>query len=174
LNEVGNGQRVHVARAVNQTVNDSVFDLEAIQAGKATDPSLAGGDIVVVEESSGKVAFKTVKDLLPFAMLGTLASDIRLKRDIVPVGQLANGLRLYRYRYVWGPTLYVGVMAQEVRDVVPTAVVRGHDGYLRVDYRQLGLRLQTWDEWVASNSDDFIRWTKDADLTTRAIASSKN
>jgi hypothetical protein len=94
-------------------------------------------------------------------VLGTLASDIRLKRDIVPVGQLANGLRLYRYRYVWSPTLYVGVMAQEVRDVVPTAVVRGRDGYLRVDYRQLGLRLRTWDEWVAANPADFKRWKKE-------------
>ena len=114
-----------------------------------------GGDIVVVEESGGKVAFKTLKDLLPFAVLGTLASDIRLKRDIVPVGHLANGLRLYRYRYVWSSTLYVGVIAQEVREVVPAAVMRGRDGYLRVDYRQLGLRLQTWDEWVASHSDRF-------------------
>ena len=164
LNEVGNAQRVHVARAVDQTVNDSVFDLEAIQAGKAADPSLVGGDIVVVEESSGKVAFRTVKDLLPFAVLGTLASDIRLKRDIVPVGHLANGLRLYRYRYVWSPTLYVGVIAQEVREVVPAAVVRGRDGYLRVDYRQLGLRLQTWDEWVVSNPTDFNRRKREVHL----------
>jgi polysaccharide biosynthesis/export protein len=165
LSEVGNAQRVHVARAVNQTVHDSVFDLEAIQAGKAADPSLVGGDIVVVEESGGKVALKTLKDLVPFAVLGTLASDIRLKRDIVPVGHLANGLRLYRYRYVWSSTLYVGVIAQEVREVVPTAVVRGRDGYLRVDYRQLGLRMQTWDEWVVSNPADFKRWTRDANLS---------
>ena len=164
LSDVGNAQRVHVARAVDQTVNDQVFDLEAIQAGKAADPSLVGGDIVVVEESTGKVAFKTLKDLLPFAMLGALASDIRVKRDIVPVGHLANGLRLYRYRYVWSSTLYVGVIAQEVLEVVPAAVTRGRDGYLRVDYRRLGSRLQTWDEWVASNPTDFNRETRGADL----------
>lgn len=28
----------------------------------------------------------------------------------------------------------------------------GADGYLRVDYRQLGLRLMTWDEWTASSA----------------------
>jgi polysaccharide export outer membrane protein len=164
LSEVGNAQRVHVARAVDQVVNDGVFDLEAIQAGKAADPSLVGGDIVVVEESGGKVAFKNVKDLLPFAVLGTLMSDIRVKRDIVPVGHLPNGLRLYRYRYVWSSTLYVGVIAQEVMEVVPAAVTRGRDGYLRVDYRRLGLSLQTWDEWVASNPTEFNRWTINADL----------
>ena len=164
LNEVGNAQRIHVARARDQSVNDQIFDLEAIQAGKATDPALANGDIVVVEESGGKVALKTLKDLVPFAVLGTLASDIRLKRDIVQVGHLANGLRLYRFRYVWSSTLYVGVIAQEVRELVPAAVTRGRDGYLRVDYRRLGLRMQTWDEWVASKADDFKRRSKEADL----------
>jgi polysaccharide biosynthesis/export protein len=106
LSEVANAQRVHVARSVDQVVNDAVFDMDAIQSGKAADPSLVGGDIVVAEESGGKVAFKTVKDLLPFAVIGSLMSDIRVKRDIVPVGHLANGLQLYRYRYVWSSTLY--------------------------------------------------------------------
>lgn len=78
-------------------------------------------------------------------------SDIRLKRDIVPVGRLANGLGLYRYRYLWSDTAYVGVMAQEVALVRSDAVVRGADGYLRVDYDALGLRFQTSDEWNASS-----------------------
>ena len=80
-----------------------------------------------------------------------LLSDIRLKRDIVPVGRLANGLGLYRYRYLWSDTAYVGVMAQEVELVRPDAVVRGTDGYLRVDYDALGLTFQTFDEWTASS-----------------------
>jgi hypothetical protein len=77
-------------------------------------------------------------------------SDVRLKHDITPVGELASGLGLYRYRYLWSDTAYVGVMAQEVAAVMPEAVQRGADGYLRVDYSRLGLRLQTWDEWVAA------------------------
>jgi hypothetical protein len=77
-------------------------------------------------------------------------SDIRLKRDIVELQQLGNGLRLYRFRYLWSRRLYVGVMAQEVEAIRPDAVARGEDGYLRVDYSRLGLRLQTWDEWRAA------------------------
>ena len=75
-------------------------------------------------------------------------SDIRLKRDIVEVGQLPDGLHLYRYRYLWSDTVYVGVMAQEVLTIAPDAVVRGNDGYLRVDYGRLGLQLTTWDQWT--------------------------
>jgi hypothetical protein len=79
------------------------------------------------------------------------SSDIRLKRDIEPIGQLANGLDLYRYRYLWSDQLYVGVMAQEVAAIEPAAVMRGADGYLRVNYARLGLRLQTWQEWQATH-----------------------
>jgi hypothetical protein len=77
-------------------------------------------------------------------------SDARLKRDIVPIERLANGLELYRYRYVWSDTVYVGVMAQDVRAVRPDAVTRGADGFLLVNYKRLGLRLQTWDQWSAA------------------------
>jgi len=76
-----------------------------------------------------------------------LSSDIRLKCDIAEVGRLANGLKLYRHRYLWSDTMYVGVMAQEVAAVMPEAVKRGADGYLRVNYTRLGLRLITWDAW---------------------------
>lgn len=75
------------------------------------------------------------------------SSDGRLKRDIVPVGRLANGLTLYRYRYLWSEIQYVGVIAQEVAAVVPEAVITGPNGYLRVNYARLGHRLMTFAEW---------------------------
>jgi outer membrane immunogenic protein len=78
-----------------------------------------------------------------------IVSDIRLKRDIVLIGRLDDGLALYRYRYLWSDTVYVGVMAQEVAEKAPNAVVMGDDGYLRVDYRKLGLQLRTQAEWDA-------------------------
>ena len=52
-------------------------------------------------------------------------SDTRLKRDIAQVGEVDNGINLYRYRYLWSDTIYVGVMAQEVATVMPEAVRRG-------------------------------------------------
>ena len=78
-----------------------------------------------------------------------LLSDIRLKRDITRIGQLDNGLALYSYRYLWSDTVYVGVIAQEVALGMPNAVVKGDDGYLRVDYGKLGLRMRTLEEWQA-------------------------
>lgn len=82
------------------------------------------------------------------AIGASLPSDIRLKRDVVPVGRLDNGLGLYRYRYLWSDQVYVGVMAQEVQIVDPQSVRDCPGGYLSVDYERLGLRLRTWDEWT--------------------------
>src|SRR5690348_18515434 len=78
-------------------------------------------------------------------------SDRRLKRDVVKIAQLDNGLGLYRYRYRGSEQRYVGVMAQEVAKIRPDAVVRAPDGYLRVNYPRLGLHLQTWSEWLRSS-----------------------
>jgi opacity protein-like surface antigen len=74
-------------------------------------------------------------------------SDNRLKRDVALLSRRDDGVGIYRYRYLWSDEVYVGVMAQEVARIVPDAVACGPDGYLRVNYRRLGLRLMTWDEW---------------------------
>ena len=76
------------------------------------------------------------------------SSDIRLKHEIVRVGQVLNGVGLYRFKYLWDERDYVGVMAQEVAGVVPDAVMHGADGYLRVNYARLGLTFQTWEDWL--------------------------
>jgi polysaccharide export outer membrane protein len=72
VSDLANSQRVHVAKSVNQHVQDEIYNLDDIQAGKVTDPLLKGGDIVVVEQSGVKVAFKDVMSLMPFAMFATL------------------------------------------------------------------------------------------------------
>ena len=75
-------------------------------------------------------------------------SDVHLKREVVRVGQLGNGIGLYRFKYLWSEQDYVGVIAQEVASAVPDAIVQGADGYLRVNYERLGLKFQTWEEWT--------------------------
>jgi len=154
INDLANSERIHIARITGEQVDDSVFNLKEIQAGRAPNPALRGGDIVVVEESNARLVLKEIKDVLPLAAIsGFFLSDVRVKRDIMPIAKLENGLRLYRYRYAWSDTLYVGVLAQEVLEVAPHAVSRGADGYLRVDYARLGLRMQLWEEWIASHSN---------------------
>ncbi len=67
-------------------------------------------------------------------------SDRRLKQDIAPAGMLANGVRLYAWRYLGGHRRFVGVMAQDLAadPRFATAVRTDVDGLMRVDYAALG------------------------------------
>jgi hypothetical protein len=116
-------------------------------------------DLVGRREAIGRFAKYTAPAMLAVLMSTKSAtacvsncgviSDIRLKRDIARVGD-AGGIGLYRFQYLWSDAIHVGVIAQEVASVMPEAVQRGTDGYLRVDYARLGVQMQTWDQWVAA------------------------
>ncbi|MFL6796592.1 MAG: DUF3300 domain-containing protein [Xanthobacteraceae bacterium] len=81
---------------------------------------------------------------------GGRRSDVALKHDVVLLGRLDNGVGFYRFIYNGSDhTPYVGVMAQEVQITMPDAVVRGRDGYLGVFYEKLGLKFQTYEQWIA-------------------------
>jgi len=83
---------------------------------------------------------------------GGRRSDIALKHDVILLGHLANGLGYYRFSYIGSDKAYVGVIAQEVEEVMPKAVTRGADGYLRVYYEKLGLKLRTYRDWLAGGA----------------------
>jgi hypothetical protein len=52
---------------------------------------------------------------------GGRRSDFRLKHDITLLGYIPNGVGFYRFVYNGGSKAYVGVIAQEVRGVMPKA-----------------------------------------------------
>ena len=72
-----------------------------------------------------------------------IGSDRRLKQDIAQVGRdERTGLNLYEFAYKGEPgKRWVGVMADEVREVAPDAVHRGADGFDSVDYAALGIDM---------------------------------
>jgi len=72
LSELADSSRIHVATTKGGRVTDKVYSLTAIQAGQELDPTLRGGDLVVAEQSGTRVAFKTLKDMVPFAILGSV------------------------------------------------------------------------------------------------------
>jgi hypothetical protein len=75
-----------------------------------------------------------------------------LKHDIVLLGRMDNGLGFYRFSYRGSEKAFVGVMAQEVQTILPAAVTRGSDGYLRVFYDEVGVKFQSYDQWIRSGA----------------------
>jgi hypothetical protein len=139
---------------INQTANDPITTALNIYALKNTINGLNTGTAVFTGSS--------------------VVSDIRLKRDITKLTEFDNGLSLYRYRYLWSDTFYVGVMAQEVERLVPEAVVHGSDGYLRVDYGRLGLRFMTWDEWLAAHKNARLQAAANGEILPAPVVLSPN
>jgi hypothetical protein len=71
-------------------------------------------------------------------------SDRRLKKDVSRMATHPAGFGLYRFKYLWSDAEYSGVMAQEVLEAMPEAVVRGADGFLRVDYAAIGMQMERY------------------------------
>lgn len=69
-----------------------------------------------------------------------LMSDRRLKEEIKPDG-FENGHQMYTFRYIGQDKTYRGVMAQDIMETNPDAVVTNSDGYLMVDYGKLGVEM---------------------------------
>ena len=61
-------------------------------------------------------------------------SDARLKEDIVRVGKTDDGIPIYRYKMKAGGPVQMGVMAQELEVLRPSAVRTHRSGFKMVDY----------------------------------------
>ncbi len=66
---------------------------------------------------------------------GMIASDSRLKKNIVKVGSFDNGLSIYRFQFKGSNVTQIGAIAQEVEKVIPEAVVE-IDGIKLVNYEK--------------------------------------
>lgn len=70
-------------------------------------------------------------------------SDIRMKENIELVGQTAGGINIYDYDYkpefknLAGHGRFRGVMADELEQIIPSAVSIAPNGYKMVDYSQV-------------------------------------
>lgn len=69
---------------------------------------------------------------------GIKASDRRLKNNIKRIGTHILGIGLYTWDYLWGEP-FAGVMAHEVEQVMPEAIVIHPSGFKMVNYEMLGL-----------------------------------
>ena len=84
----------------------------------------------------------TMNGLFGLGSAGIMAfSDRRMKQGIRRIGVLDNGITLYSFKYRpefnLGGGEQVGVMADEVEQVIPAAVVTTASGYKQVDYRKV-------------------------------------
>lgn len=118
----GNIQPVDYAGLVNNQYNAQMGQYNSKVAGNNANT----GAFLDLAKTAGMFAF----------------SDIRLKQDIVEVGE-KNGHKLYEFSYlpkVKKSGRFIGVMAQDVEKYMPEAVVEV-EGFKAVNYSMLGLEM---------------------------------
>jgi polysaccharide export outer membrane protein len=64
LDRVADSRGIVVFREVDGARKAAKFDLPAIRSGKANDPVIAGGDVIVVDESGAKTALRGIRESL--------------------------------------------------------------------------------------------------------------
>ena len=74
-------------------------------------------------------------------LLGAL-SDRRLKTNLVHCETRENGLRIVEFSYLGFTNRWRGLIAQDVLQTHPDAVVEDENGHLTVDYDGLNVSLQ--------------------------------
>ena len=109
--------------------NQAMIDAAKAQAAATASAAKSAGKSSMWGSIAGGVA----------TGLAIAASDKRLKTDLRLVGKSNNGLNIYLGRYKKESGLDDGkehlfLIAQEVKEKYPEAVIEGEDGYLRVNY----------------------------------------
>lgn len=145
----GRGQAVQEAlTARNQPINEITALMSGSQVSQpsfvGTNPAnIANVDRAGLEMSAynAKLANWQQQQASKQSLMGGLfglgsaaiMSDVRLKTDIRRVGTSDGGLPIYTYRYRGRPEFHMGVMAQDVAEVMPQAVVQVGE-FLAVNY----------------------------------------
>lgn len=163
--QLGNQARGQGFNELSYVRNEPINTLNAVRSGsQVTNPSFgqtaAGPDILGATQASynAQLASANAQNAAQnsftsglMGLGGTLGgaallkySDIRTKENIKAIGWLPNGLPVYEYEYKpeWkneaGHGKFIGVMAHEVEQIIPEAVVTKENGYKMVNYSLLG------------------------------------
>lgn len=129
MNQVLAGQ---MQDAYQQRVTDSPW--EALQRYQGYVGGNYGGSTTGTQPYQRSNPFA---DIAGLAMVGkTIFSDRRLKREVERIGTHPIGVPLYSFKYLNDDIPRIGVMADEVKGVMPEAVGE-RDGYLTVNYEML-------------------------------------
>ena len=81
-----------------------------------------------------------VRTVIPIVV--SVLSDRRLKTNLVHCETLENGLRIVEFSYLGFSNRWRGLIAQDVLQSHPDAVVEDENGHLTVDYNGLNVSLQ--------------------------------
>ena len=140
-NAAGQMAQANMFSGISSAVTSGLGAINASNAASTAATSIPGLQQTV--QSSGlNPAGVTTGGGATFSGALLPGSDRRLKKNINLIGKSDSGLNIYSFEYInskFGEGLFQGVMSDEVPS---SAVIKGHDGYDRVNYSLLDVEFK--------------------------------
>jgi len=144
-------QNLATQGAQKQALQQSLIDIAKQRYGEYTNHPVKGLGYATqaigaapVPQTQTETKSPGLFDYLTLGASMYKTSDKRLKTNITKMGQLKSGLNIYKWDWKEGAEKLgadmnhtVGVIAQEVKDLFPNAVVKMDNGYYAVKYGEL-------------------------------------
>jgi len=152
---VQNRLRAAMRKATLDALKKEGIELSPAEWGELTARMIAAKpDAKRPEGFFGDIA-DIVRTVVP-TLLGAL-SDRRLKTNIVHCETRENGLRIVEFSYLGFTNRWRGLIAQDVLQTHPDAVVEDENGHLTVDYNGLNVSLQAAPAGKGGLPGDLVR-----------------
>jgi hypothetical protein len=134
-------QQANANNANNLSIFSAFNPLNGYSAGAGTPNTdiygnaYAGSVNAYNQQNANRTAQNTgIMDMLNSGLSMFGISDARIKENLRPVGQLFNGLTVYAFNFPGDETTRIGLVAQEVEELLPQAVAENAEGLLMVNY----------------------------------------
>jgi hypothetical protein len=129
-------------QALGQAKQDFFYNRDRNRMGLINTGASLLGQGINTGAQIGVAAINQMPSVSDVASIAKLASDIRLKENI-QLERQEKGLNIYSFNYKTDKDKrYEGVMAQEVIETHPEAVIIDDDGYYKVFYSMLGIEMK--------------------------------
>ena len=124
IGDVGAARRAMTQETINRDMARHQYESTAPQQALQNYMAMVQGNYggTTTQTTPGPSGLQTIGQIASIAA-PFIGSDIRIKENIVPEGARWKGLQIYNYNYRGDPTPRRGVMAQEVEQLRPDAVV---------------------------------------------------
>lgn len=135
MGAVGEQRRAMSQRGIDQDMARYQYESNAAQNALRNYMAMVTGDYgSTTTQTTPRPADNTAAQLIgTLGSAAIMASDIHVKENIIPEGTKWKGLNVYNYNYIGDSMSRRGVMAQQVQDMYPNAVVT-IDGIKHVNY----------------------------------------
>lgn len=96
----------------------------------------------VISDGSNKTNVQIQNTAPAGQQFGPMASDMKLKENIIKVGNSPSGINVYEWNYIGKSQRYRGVLAQELLESHPEAVTICPNGFLGVYYGKIDVKME--------------------------------